>query len=168
MRDFPDQKTQKARYNLLMIGMFSIVMLFAGLTSAYIVSKGALGNQWDVISLPNMFFLSTLVILLSSVSGYFSVQSCKSDHLQMMSRLLLLTILLGVSFCVGQFLSWKVLISNQKFLSGNNVASSYLYVLTLLHFLHMMGGMIALIVVYLKCFIIQYFISLIKYLLWRC
>ena len=54
---------------MLMFGIFSIVMLFAGLTSAYIVSKGALSSEqkWDFISLPNVFTYSTIVILLSSL-----------------------------------------------------------------------------------------------------
>ena len=52
--DFKFRK-QSAQNTLLMIGMFSVIMLFAGLTSAYIVSKGGLGGKWDYIVLPNMF-----------------------------------------------------------------------------------------------------------------
>ena len=51
-----DRKIYKAHNNLLLIAMFSIIMLFAGLTSAYIVSKGSLGLKWDYISMPTMFY----------------------------------------------------------------------------------------------------------------
>ena len=64
-----------------MISMFSVVMLFAGLTSAYIVSKGSLGSKWDTISLPSMFYASTCAIIISSIFGYLSVYYCKKDNL---------------------------------------------------------------------------------------
>ena len=144
----PKLKIQKAKSVLLMIAMFSIVMLFAGLTSAYIVSKGALGVKWDIIELPSMFYISTLIILLSSVTGYWAVYSCKKNDFQIISRTLLLTILCGILFLVFQFLGWNELVKANKFLSGNNVASSYLYVFTLTHLLHLIGGLISLIIIY--------------------
>ena len=66
MKDSSRLKTHKAHRTLLMISMFSIIMLFAGLTSAYIVSKGALGSNWDIITLPIMFYISTAMIIISS------------------------------------------------------------------------------------------------------
>ena len=97
-------KRQSAQNTLLMIGMFSIIMLFAGLTSAYIVSKGALGVKWDYIVLPNMFYYSTVMILASSLFGHFSVKFCKSDNSNMLKRFLSLTILCGLLFFVFQVL----------------------------------------------------------------
>lgn len=142
-------KRQSAQKNLLMYGMFSIIMLFAGLTSAYIVSKGHLLElgKWDYIVLPNMFYYSTLMILISSLFGHFSIKFCKSDNSSMLKRFLSLTILCGLLFFTFQILGWKDLVDNGKFLSGNNVASSYLYVLTLAHFAHVVGGLIALLVI---------------------
>ena len=75
-----NHKIQKARNTLLMIAMFSVVMLFAGLTSAYIVSKGALGSKWDYIDLPNMFYVSTMMILISGVFAYKALNYCKSNN----------------------------------------------------------------------------------------
>ena len=147
--DFKFRK-QSAQNTLLMIGMFSVIMLFAGLTSAYIVSKGALGGKWDYIVLPNMFYYSTLMILISSLFGHFSVKFCKSDNVNMLRRFLSLTILCGLLFFILQILGWKDLVNNGKFLSGNNVASSYLYVLTLTHFVHVVGGIVALLVIFVK------------------
>ena len=74
------QKINKAKDNLLMISMFSIVMLFAGLTSAYIVSKGALDTKWDVIKLSNMFYFSTICIISSSVFAQLALNSSKNDN----------------------------------------------------------------------------------------
>ncbi|MAZ57996.1 MAG: cytochrome oxidase subunit III [Flavobacteriales bacterium] len=149
-------KRQSAQNTLLMIGMFSIIMLFAGLTSAYIVSKGALGVKWDYIVLPNMFYYSTVMILASSMFGHFSVKFCKSDNSNMLKRFLSLTILCGLLFFVFQILGWKDLVDNGKFLSGNNVASSYLYVLTLTHFVHVVGGVVALLVIFFQSINNQY------------
>ena len=97
-------KIQKAKSSLLLIGMFSVVMLFAGLTSAYIVSKGALGSSWDVIQLPKMFYFSTMTIIMSSIFGYFSLSYCREDNFLMVSRYLLFTILFGVFFFLFQIL----------------------------------------------------------------
>ena len=131
-----------------MIAMFSVIMLFAGLTSAYIVSKGALVSKWDDIQLSVMFYISTILILISSVFVHFALKSCKSDNVQMTSRYLLLAIIFGVLFFVFQILGWRSLVLENKFLSGNNVSSSYIYVLTLTHFFHVLGGVIALGIIY--------------------
>lgn len=143
-------KRQSAQNTLLMIGMFSVIMLFAGLTSAYIVSKGGLGDKWDYIILPKMFYYSTLMILSSSVFGQLSIKSCKSDDFNMLKRWLSLTIFCGLLFFLFQVLGWKDLVNNGKFISGNNVSSSYLYVLTLAHFGHVVGGMIALLIIFFQ------------------
>tara|TARA_B100001250_G_scaffold408685_1_gene431539 strand:- start:1431 stop:1994 length:564 start_codon:yes stop_codon:yes gene_type:complete len=145
-----DQKIKKAHRTLLTIGMFSIIMLFAGLTSAYIVSKGSLGAQWDSIVLPNMFYISTLMICISSVFGYFAINYVRSDHFKMLTKSLLCTILFGVLFFVFQIFGWYALINDGKFLTGNNVASSYIYVLTLTHIVHFVGGLLPLIIVWIR------------------
>ena len=143
-------KIEKAHRTLLMIGMFSVVMLFAGLTSAYIVSKGSLGSKWDIIILPYMFYISTAMILISSFFGYFATKNSFDNNPNMITKSLLFTIIFGVLFFVFQILGWNSLTNDGKFLSGNNVASSYLYVLTFAHLLHLIGGLIALIIVYIK------------------
>ena len=89
MKDSSRLKTHKAHRTLLMISMFSIIMLFAGLTSAYIVSKGALGSNWDIITLPTMFYTSTAMIIISSFFGYKAVKACKKDDFEMIKKFLL-------------------------------------------------------------------------------
>ena len=144
------QKINKAKDNLLMISMFSIVMLFAGLTRAYIVSKGALDTKWDVIKLSNMFYFSTICIISSSVFAQLALNSSKNDNYVQISRYLLVTIFLAFLFFMFQTLGWRSLVLDDKFLSGNNVSSSYIYVLTITHFLHVIGGVLALIWIYVK------------------
>ncbi len=141
-----NSKIHKAHNTLLMIAMFSVIMLFAGLTSAYIVSKGALGMNWDAISLPVPFYISTVIILLSSVCAQLVVQHVKANNFDMIKLYLLCTLLLGFSFFLSQFFGWKSLVNLGKFLSGNNVASSYLYVFTIAHMLHLIGGLIFVII----------------------
>ena len=76
------QKIFRAQDNLLMIAMFSIIMLFAGLTSAYIVSKAALASKWDIIQLSIMFYISTALIIVSSVFAHFALKQCKLDNIK--------------------------------------------------------------------------------------
>jgi len=149
-------KSKKAHKTLLMIGMFSIVMLFAGLTSAYIVSKGSLASKWDEITLPSMFYISTVIIIISSVFGQFTIKYAKQDNFKMIIRCLLLTILLGVLFTLCQVLGWNSLVNQGKFFTGNNIASSYLYVLTIIHIFHLLGGIINLIIVFFHSCYHQY------------
>ena len=150
MKDNSKTKIENAHQSLLLISMFSVVMLFAGLTSAYIVSKGSLGSKWDTIVLPSMFYASTCAIFISSVFGYLSVYYCKKDNLDKIKKSLFWTILFGTFFAFFQFLGWKELVGAGKFLSGNNVASSYIYIFTIAHLAHFFGGMLALILAFIR------------------
>ena len=141
-------KNEKAQTALLMYGMFSVVMLFAGFTSAYIVSKGSLGSSWQDIILPTSFYRSTFFILASSTSAILLIRYCKQGNILMLNRLLLCTILLGFAFGFSQFLGWRELVNQGNYLSGNNVSSSYIYVLTITHLIHVIGGLLVLLVVY--------------------
>ena len=143
-------KNEKAQSSLLMFGMFSVVMLFAGFTSAYIVSKGSLGSSWKDIILPTSFYISTFLILVSSVSAMLLMRYCKKGNIVILNRLLLCTILLGFSFGISQFFGWRELVNQGDYLSGNNVSSSYIYVLTITHLIHIIGGLIVLLVVYVR------------------
>ena len=143
-----NQKVFRAQDNLLMIAMFSVIMLFACLTSAYIVSKAALASKWDIIQLSIMFYISTALIIISSVFAHFALKQCKLDNIKMTSRYLLLAIISGLLFFAFQFLGWRSMVLESKFLSGNNVSASYIYVLTITHFLHVVGGLISLVIIY--------------------
>ena len=143
-------KVKRAHSSLLMFGIFSIVMLFAGLTSAYIVSKGSLGSSWDVIKLPTVFLISTLLIFGSSFFAWLAIKECIKDNMIVFKKWLVLTIFFGVSFGVCQFFGWSQLVSEGKYLSGNNVSASYIYLLTVTHLAHVFGGIIALLFIYFR------------------
>jgi cytochrome c oxidase subunit III len=130
----------------------SVVMLFASLTSAYIVRQ-AEGN-WLYFELPGILTISTIVILLSSVTMQWAYWSAKKDSLQLVKTLVLITTLLGVSFLVLQFYGWKDLVANQVYLVGNP-SGSFLYVITGLHGLHIISAIVYLMIVLVSTFRFQ-------------
>lgn len=127
----------------------SVVMLFASLTSAYIVRQ-AEGN-WLFFELPGILTISTVVILLSSAMMQWAYWSARKDNLQMVKTLVLVTTVLGISFLVLQFYGWKDLVANQVYLVGNP-SGSFLYVITGLHGLHIISAIVFLLIVLIAAF----------------
>ena len=160
MQNQEDKRREKAFKSMLMFGIFSIVMLFAGLTSAYIVSKGALSSEqkWDFISLPNVFTYSTLAILLSSIFAIFSLRNLKKSKLKSTKRFLILALLLGIVFSFLQLQGWSELVSEGHFFAGkdSNVAASFIYVLTGVHLGHLIAGLIVFAILLYKLRINKY------------
>ncbi len=144
------QIKEKARKFLLWIGIVSIAMMFAGLTSGYIVRRQT--GTWMQFDLPFTFWISTAIILISSISMNWVVQLVRKDSLKMLSTAVLVTFLLGIAFGVFQFISWAILISKNIYFTGpgSYASGSYLYVICALHLCHILGGLIALGVVYVK------------------
>jgi len=141
---------EKSRKFLLWLGLVSIGMMFAGLTSGYIVRRET--GTWLKFDLPFTFWISTAVILISSISMNWAVQLVRKNNLKMLPGAILITLLLGISFGICQFVSWQALISKNIFLTGtgSNASGSYLYIISALHLCHIIGGIIALAVVYVK------------------
>ncbi len=141
---------QKTAKPLLWIGLMSIVMFFAGLTSAVIVSKGT--AVWETIQIPFAFAISTVFILLSSLTFYLAERSIKNNELAKAKVLVLATLVLGLLFTVTQYLAWTDLYTNGVVWAGSesSAAGSYFYALTALHLLHLLGGLISLLVVSFK------------------
>ncbi len=125
----------------LWIGMASIVMLFAALTSAYLVRKAA-GN-WYEFKLPVQFFFSTVLIVASSVLLEKAYLNFKSGRTSSISVLLFVALFLGFGFLFAQIWAWKELFAQGVSLDLN-VSSSFLYALSGLHALHVIGGIAAL------------------------
>jgi cytochrome c oxidase subunit 3 len=118
----------------------SVFMLFMSLTSAYIVRQ-ADGN-WTVFDLPSLFWLTTVVILLSSVTMQWAYFAAKKDNQSTTQLMVTLTLILGVVFLVGQFYGWKQLVFDKVYLVGNP-SGSFVYVLTGLHGLHIISALVA-------------------------
>ncbi|HEX4886851.1 MAG TPA: hypothetical protein VFV37_02295 [Luteibaculaceae bacterium] len=110
---------RRSRKMLMYIGIFSIVMLFAGLTSAYVVTQS--DKFWVKISLPNEFYVSTLFILLSSYTMWLCIYWARLSDTTKAYRFLLITLALGLLFSVFQFLGWGSLFDRGHTLHGENI-----------------------------------------------
>lgn len=184
-------KVARSKTMLLYVGIFSIVMLFAGLTSAYLVTMG--GGYWVEIKLPSAFYISTIIIILSSLTYWWAMKQLKIDRVNLYRNGLTITLILGLLFAYFQFKAWGELVEKGNYVSGDignvkgeygvdytityhgtdliyedgkfympkdidkrqplnseinkqyNAASGYFYVLSGLHLLHLIGGLIYLI-----------------------
>ena len=140
-------KIGRAKKMMLWFGIISMAMMFAGLTSAYVVSKSRPDWLTD-FSLPGSFYWSTLVILLSSVTLWAAKKNIAADNRKNGSLFLLSTFALAVAFVVLQFSSFQEFISAGYYFTGSesNVTTSFIYVVVLTHLAHLAGGMIVLLV----------------------
>ncbi|MGE5520971.1 MAG: cytochrome c oxidase subunit 3 [Candidatus Dadabacteria bacterium] len=133
----------------LWVAIGSIIMMFAGLTSAYIVKSGQPG--WELIETPKVFWYSTGVLLVSSICLQAALRSFKQRSMRTFRALFLLTLLLGVTFvvlqCVGFHWLW---VHGVKFEGAG--PGQFLYVIFGLHALHVVGGIVAMIVIMLRQF----------------
>jgi cytochrome c oxidase subunit 3 len=141
---------QKTAKPLLWIGIVSIVMLFAGLTSAYVVRAD--NGNWLIFNLPDAFYLSTAVIITSSITLFIGLKLLKKGNVKGLNLMVFITFILGLVFTYTQFAGWSELTAKGIVFAGkySNAAGSFLYALTALHLAHLFGGLIALFVVLIK------------------
>jgi len=137
---------------LLWVGIGSICMMFAGLTSAYIVKRSQ--SNWQEINMPVIFGYSTCVILISSVTAYLAVKAFKTREMGRYKIMITLTVLLGILFAYLQWAGFQNLANHGIRLlgSGSNAAASFLVVILGLHVLHVLGGVIALLVIFIRAY----------------
>ena len=133
----------------LWVGIGSILMMFAGLTSAYIVKRNM--ANWVTFNLPAAFWYSTAVIILSSVTLWMASNAFKQRAMPKYRSLMAATLALGVLFIVLQIIGFKQLWQNGLTLQAN-VSFSFLYVIVGLHAAHVIGGIVALVVMSVKAF----------------
>lgn len=136
----------------LWLFIVSIVMIFAAMTSAYIVRRSE-GN-WLIVNMPIEFYISTVIIILSSVSMHFAYMSAKKDNFQPLKSSLLITSILGVLFILAQYMGWQKMVEQGVFFGGamSNPGGSFVYVLTGLHVFHLLSGIVFLFVVLIASF----------------
>jgi len=140
---FPISKGQIAVWILLT----AVIMLFAGLSSAYIVLRGV--PAWQTIELPWLLWPNTVVLLLSSVAIDISRRAVRRNDLQSMKRWLAAGGILGFAFLIGQLAAWRQLVNAGVYVPST-LQSGFFYILTGLHGLHLLGGVVALMVVFGK------------------
>lgn len=133
----------------LWLFIVSIVMIFASLTSAFIVKQG--DGSWMDYQLPSMFWYTSGVIILSSILLQWGYFAAKRDKLETVKLTIGLTLLLGFVFLIGQWKSWGQLVEMDVYFVGNP-AGSFIYVLTGLHAFHLISGIIFLIIVLFSAF----------------
>ena len=130
------------RYRIgALVSLASIAMLFTSLSSAYIVRSG-LTLDWFPIAVPRVMFGSTALILLSSVSIELARRKLKQNLSETYSKYLLLTGLLGLGFLVSQLIAWRQLAQQGIYISSHP-HSSFFYLLTGAHAVHVAGGLLA-------------------------
>ncbi len=141
---------RKSSKPLLWIGIVSIVMMFAGLTSAYVVRAD--NGNWLVFQLPPIAIISTAVIICSSLTMFLAQMSIKKDKLGLASAFLFITFILGLVFTYTQYAGWKELTAQGIYFLGkySNASGSFLYLIAVMHLLHLFGGLIALLITLTK------------------
>ena len=145
------------------LAIASIVMMFAGLTSAYVVREAQ--GQWRHFELPSVFYWSTIAILGSSVTFYIGLRAFKARQMRRFRNLLIATLLLGVIFMVLQSAGFYELlhITQPLIIDGQqagtatvqmngNPSESFLFIIFGLHLLHILGGVVALIIVFVRAY----------------
>lgn len=151
------EKNSRTKKMMLWFGMISMSMTFAGLTSAYVVSS----NRADWLTefkLPLVFTWSTLCILLSSASFFLAKKSLKNNQLGSFKRFLWITLGLTVVFVFFQFQGFSQIVAQGYYFTGaeSSITTSFLYVLVLLHLLHVLAGIIVLSVVLINTYLNKY------------
>lgn len=145
-----EQKRMHPSKFTLWVAIGSIIMMFAGLTSAYIVKSSQAG--WREIVLPTVFWYSTAAILLSSLTVQMALRSFKQREMSRYRILIAVTFLLGTLFVVLQWIGFRQLWDSGVQFKGASGAGQFLYVIAGLHAVHVIGGVIALLVMFIKAF----------------
>lgn len=134
----------------LWVAIGSIVMMFAGLTSAFIVKSNQTG--WKSVDLPKAFYISTAVILISSITFQVALGFFKNREMNKYRSMMGITLLLGVAFVVLQWFGFQDLWAQGITFKGSG-AGQFLYVIFGLHAIHVVGGIITLLVMFIKAFV---------------
>ena len=127
----------------LWLFVVTVVMIFAAMTSAYIVRQSE-GN-WLEFDLPQSFWVTSGIILLSSITMHWAYWSAKRDNLKSLRIAMIATTGLGIAFLVGQYMAWGDLVAMDVYFVGNP-GGSFVYVLSGLHAAHLIGGIVFLII----------------------
>ena len=145
-----EDKTRKDRSAklILLFAMVSMTMMFAGLTSAFVVSKSRADWLKD-FQLPIAFYWSTLVIIGCSVTFHLAKLAIKKNERNKTTAFLVSTLFLGILFVILQFAGFGEIVANGYFFTGqaSSITTTFLYIVTLMHLLHLAGGVISLLII---------------------
>jgi cytochrome c oxidase subunit III len=136
----------------LWLFVVSITMMFAALTSAYIVKISE--GQPLVYDLPQLFWVSSIVIVVSSITMHWGYFSAKKDNLQQTKIAMVITMVLGLVFLVMQIQGWSELVSQNIYFAGSQSkpTGSFVYVFSGLHGVHLLSGLVFVAIILIKTF----------------
>jgi cytochrome c oxidase subunit III len=141
----PNRPSSPARYYTgIAIGIISVLMFFMALASAFLVRKG--GSDWVPVHIPTLLWVNTIVLLASSGTLELARKRLAQSDVMGFKRFWLVTTVLGVIFLAGQVVAWRILVKQGIYLASNP-ASSFFYIFTGAHGVHLLGGVGALIYV---------------------
>lgn len=152
-----EQKRNRAKKNILWFGIVSLAMSFAGLTSAYVVSKER--PDWlSEFEMPPAFYISLVLIVVSSSTVHLALRAIKKEKNARGMTLLVVTAILGVLFVVFQFVGFAEIINTGYYFTGptSSITTSFIYLMVLLHIGHVVGGLGALFVVIYNHYKLKY------------
>ncbi|MFT4781006.1 MAG: cytochrome c oxidase subunit 3 [Psychroserpens sp.] len=142
------EKNDRAKRMMLWFGIGSLIMSFAGLTSAVLVSRKREDWMTD-FTMPKAFFISCVLIVISSLSFVVAKRALKNNNRSLTTAMLVLTFVLGIGFIVSQYAGFNQIVASGYYFTGeaSNVTMSFIYVIAFLHILHVAAGLISLLVV---------------------
>lgn len=133
---------------ILLFAMVSMTMMFAGLTSAFVVSKSR-ADWLKNFELPTAFYWSTVIIIASSITFYLAKKNIQKNNREATTGFLLATLLLGILFVALQFVGFGQIVEKGYYFTGqgSSITTTFLYVVTVTHLLHLAGGLISLLII---------------------
>jgi cytochrome c oxidase subunit III len=143
-RPRPGKPSPKRYYTGMALGIVSILMFFMALASAFLVRRGS--GDWVPVQIPTLMWINTIVLVASSATLELARHRLTKGQLSVYRSLWLVTTLLGVLFLTGQVVAWRILVGEGVYLASNP-ASSFFYIFTGAHALHLLGGVAALLYV---------------------
>lgn len=145
------EKKDRAQQMMLWFGIASLLMGFAGWTSAYIVSSAR--EDWaSQINLPNAFYISTVLIVISSITYIMAKMAVKKNNQKLGTIWLFVTLGLGVLFITCQFTGFSEMVAQGYYFTGptSSIKMSYMFLIAMVHILHVVAGIISLLIVIFK------------------
>jgi cytochrome c oxidase subunit 3 len=145
-----EEKAKKSRSAklILLFAMVSMTMMFAGLTSAFVVSKSRADWLKD-FQLPSAFYSSTIAIIGCSLTFHLAKKAIQRDDRSKTTTFLLTTLVLGILFVILQFVGFGQIVSEGYYFTGlaSSITTTFLYIVTVMHLLHLAGGLISLLII---------------------
>ncbi|UQD55191.1 cytochrome c oxidase subunit 3 [Flavobacterium sp. K5-23] len=146
--DEHNARTARSYKLILLFAMVSMTMMFAGITSAFVVSKSRADWLKD-FELPTAFYFSTIAIIVSSVTFHLAKKAIQKNNQSATTIFLLATLALGILFVVTQFVGFGQIVENGYYFTGSesSITTTFLYIVTLVHLIHLAGGLISLLII---------------------